>query len=185
MRRILEQINKVTEEAAAAEDEKPPAQKKQFVILVSDPDGQMPEQELAGWVLQIPEEASPRSLQERVHKAAYDFNATRRGRKLPVETNLPSGGRINVMEQRAQRRYVAHVLFVTTSNRGTFGGKPVEIIEELLPLRDTRVRLRLPRKVKTVRLVPDGGTLAFTPQADGVEFTVPEFAGHQMIELGY
>ena len=86
MRRILEQINKVTEEAAAAEDEKPPAQKKQFVILVSDPDGQMPEQELAGWVLQIPEEASPLSLQKRVHKAAYDFNATRRGRKLPVET---------------------------------------------------------------------------------------------------
>ena len=86
MRRILEQINKVTEEAAAAEDEKPPAQKKQFVILVSDPDGQMPEQELAGWVLQMPEEASVLSLQERVHKAAYDFNATRRGRKLPVET---------------------------------------------------------------------------------------------------
>ena len=86
MRRILEQINKVTEEAAAAEDEKPPAQKKQFVILVSDPDGQMPEHELAGWVLQLPEDASPLSLQERVHKAAYDFNATRRGRKLPVET---------------------------------------------------------------------------------------------------
>ena len=86
MRRILEQMNKITEEAAANEDEKPPAQKKQFVILVSDPDGQMPEQELAGWVLQIPEEASPLSLQERVHKAAYDFNATRRGRKLPVET---------------------------------------------------------------------------------------------------
>lgn len=86
MRRILEQINKVTEEAAVAEDEKPPAQKKQFVILVSDPDGEMPEHELAGWVVQIPEDASPLSLQERVHKAAYDFNATRRGRKLPVET---------------------------------------------------------------------------------------------------
>ncbi len=86
MRRILEQINKVTEEAAVAEDEKPPAQKKQFVILVSDPDGEMPEHELAGWVVQIPEDASPLSLQERVHKAAYDINATRRGRKLPVET---------------------------------------------------------------------------------------------------
>ena len=86
MRRILEQINKVTEEAAATEDEKPPAQKKQFVILVSDPDGDMPEHEFAGWVVQLPEEASPLSLQERVHKAAYDFNATRRGRKLPVET---------------------------------------------------------------------------------------------------
>lgn len=86
MRRILEQINKVTEEAAVAEDEKPPAQKKQFVILVSDPDGKMPEHELAGWVLQIPEEASSLSLMERVTRAAYDFNATRRGRKLPVET---------------------------------------------------------------------------------------------------
>lgn len=86
MRRILEQLNKITEEAAAAEEEKAPAQKKQYVVLVSDPDGVMPEQELAAWVLQLPEDASPLSLQERVHKAAYDFNATRRGRKLPVET---------------------------------------------------------------------------------------------------
>lgn len=86
MRRILEQLNKTIEEEAAAEGEKPPAQKKQYVVLVSDPDGVMPEQEFAAWVLQIPEEASPLSLQERVHKAAYDFNATRRGRKLPVET---------------------------------------------------------------------------------------------------
>ena len=62
MRRILEQINKVTEKAAEEEGEKPPSQKKQFVILVSDPDGKMPEEELAGWVLQIPEEASPLSL---------------------------------------------------------------------------------------------------------------------------
>lgn len=62
MRRIIEQINKVTEEASIADEEKPPAQKKQFVILVSDPEGKMPEEELAGWVLQIPEEASPLSL---------------------------------------------------------------------------------------------------------------------------
>ncbi|MBK8475575.1 MAG: hypothetical protein IPL39_04495 [Opitutaceae bacterium] len=69
-----------------ADEEKPPAQKKQFVILVSDPDGQMPEQELAGWVLQLPEEASVLSVLERVHKATYDFNSTRRGLKLPAET---------------------------------------------------------------------------------------------------
>lgn len=86
MRRIIEQINKITEDSAVADEEKPPAQKKQFVILVSDPDGQMPEQELAGWVLQLPEEASVLSVLERVHKATYDFNSTRRGRKLPAET---------------------------------------------------------------------------------------------------
>jgi hypothetical protein len=86
MRRILEQINKVTEEDAAGEEEKPPSAKKQFIIVASDPDGVLADVELAGWVLQIPEEASPLSLMERVHKAAYDFNASRRGRKLPVET---------------------------------------------------------------------------------------------------
>ncbi len=120
MRRILEQINKVTEEAAAAEEEKPPAQKKQFVILVSDPDGQMPEHELAGWVLQIPEEASPLSLQERVHKAAYDFNASRRGRKLPVETmgeafeNVPAK---NFKEVEVAVKTKTPVLVLSTDNK--------------------------------------------------------------------
>lgn len=107
------------------------------------------------------------------------------GGALPVETSLPSTGRINVLEQKSERRYVAHLLFAVTSNRGTFRGQNVEIIEDLVPLRDTRVRLRLPRKVKTVRLVPDGGELPFTAHADGVEFTVPEFTAHQMVELGY
>lgn len=70
-----------------AEEEKPPAQKKQYVILVSDPLHQIEAgAELAGWVLQIPEDASPLSLHERIQKAAYDFNASRRGRKLPVQT---------------------------------------------------------------------------------------------------
>jgi hypothetical protein len=121
MRRIIEQINKVTEEASAeAEEEKPPAQKKQFVILVSDPDGQMPEQELAGWVLQMPEEASVLSLQERVHKASYDFNATRRGRKLPVETMgeaLESVPAKNFKEVELWVKTKTPVLVLTTDNK--------------------------------------------------------------------
>ncbi|MFI5356037.1 MAG: alpha-amylase [Opitutales bacterium] len=105
--------------------------------------------------------------------------------KLPAETNLPSTGRLNVLEQTAERRYIAHLLFAATSNRGMFNGKPVEIIEDLIPLHDVEVALRLPRKVKSARLVPDGGELAFA-QADGVvSFTVPEFTAHQMIELAY
>ena len=43
----------------------------------------------------------------------------------------------------------------------------------------------MPRKVKTVRLVPDGGALAFTAAEGAVKFTVPEFTAHQMVELGY
>jgi len=86
MRRILEQINSVTEKAAEAEDQKPPAVKKQFVVLISDPEGAMPSTDFAAWVVQVPEDASPLSTQERIAKAAYDFNASRRGRALPVKT---------------------------------------------------------------------------------------------------
>jgi len=107
------------------------------------------------------------------------------GGELPVETNLPTSARINVLEQPKEKRYVAHLLYAPTCLRGTFGGKPIEIIEDLIPLRDTQVRLRLPRKVKSARLVPDGGPLAFKTHADGIEFTVPEFTAHQMVELAY
>lgn len=105
--------------------------------------------------------------------------------KLPVEANLPSTARVNVLEQRAERRYVAHLLFAVTSTRGKFRDLPVEIIEDLVPLRDTTVTLRLPRKVKSVRLVPDGGDLPFEVKDGAVTFTVPEFTAHQMVELGY
>jgi hypothetical protein len=105
--------------------------------------------------------------------------------KLPVVTNLPTTARINVMEQRQERRYVAHVLYAPTSTRGKFRDQPVEIIEDLVPLRDVRVSLRLPRKVKAVRLVPEGGELAFAAKDGAVAFNVPEFTAHQMVELAY
>lgn len=86
MRRVIEEIEKEIENRREASAEAPPAQKKQFVILISDPDGEMPETDLAGWVVQLPEDASPLSTVERIAKAAYDFNASRAGRKLPVAT---------------------------------------------------------------------------------------------------
>jgi hypothetical protein len=43
-------------------------------------------QDLTGWCVQIPENASPFSTMDRVLKAAYDFNASKKGRLLPVKT---------------------------------------------------------------------------------------------------
>ena len=80
---------------------------------------------------------------------------------------------------------MAHLLYSPTSVRGKLREMPIELIEDVIPLRDTHVALRLPRKVKRVQLVPDGEALGFS-QADGVvSFTVPEFASHQMVELAY
>lgn len=83
LREIVEDMNKVTQPSG---EETPPAQKKQFVILISDPAGNLPKQDLVGWVVQIPESASPHSTRDRVFKGAYDFNAGKRGRLLPVKS---------------------------------------------------------------------------------------------------
>jgi hypothetical protein len=71
---------------AEANEEKPPALKKQYVIVVSDPDGRFPKHDFAGWVLQIPEDDSPVTTMERVYRASYEFNDSKKGRLLPVKT---------------------------------------------------------------------------------------------------
>lgn len=85
LRRVIEEMN-LAVQPEGADDEKPPAVKKQFVILVSDPDGRMPKTDFVGWVLQLPENESVATIQDRVFRSAYDFNTTKKGRLLPVKT---------------------------------------------------------------------------------------------------
>ena len=85
LRRIVEEMN-LAVQPDPGEEEKPPPQKKQFVILVSDPDERMPQHDFVGWVLQIPENESVATTQDRLFRAAYDFNTTKKGRLLPVKT---------------------------------------------------------------------------------------------------
>ncbi len=85
LREIVEEMNNVTQ--PGSDDElKPPALKKQFVVLLSDPAGQLAKHDLVGWVVQIPENASPHSTTDRIFKGAYDFNASKRGQLLPVKS---------------------------------------------------------------------------------------------------
>lgn len=89
-----EQINLFLEdlsfEARAAEnaEEKTPAVKKQFVIVVSDPHGEIAAlgKDFTGWVVQIPEDDNPALALGRIHKGAFDFNRTPKGRRLPLRT---------------------------------------------------------------------------------------------------
>jgi hypothetical protein len=68
------------------EEEKPPPVKKQWCIVISDPQGNLQGKDHTGWIVQIPEDDSPATTQERIIKAAYDYNATPRGRRIPVQT---------------------------------------------------------------------------------------------------
>lgn len=84
LRRIMEEMALAVQPDGG--DETTPAVKKQWVILLSDPDGKMPKHDFVGWVLQIPENESVATTQDRIFRSAYDFNASKRGRLLPVNT---------------------------------------------------------------------------------------------------
>lgn len=85
LRRIIEKMN-LAVQPEGAETEKPPAVKKQFVIVISDPEGKLPKDNFVGWVVQIAESESPSSTLDRIFRSSYDYNTTKKGRLLPVKT---------------------------------------------------------------------------------------------------
>lgn len=82
---IIEDIN-LEVKAQVDEEDKPPPVKKQFAIMVSDPDGKLEDIELVGWILQIPEEDSPYVTEERLFRCGYEYNMSKKGRRMPVKT---------------------------------------------------------------------------------------------------
>jgi hypothetical protein len=85
LRTIVEEMNLMVQ--PEVDEEKPPALKKQWSILISDPEGRLPEgNDFVGWALQIPENESVMSTTERIYKAAYEFNTTKKGRLMPANT---------------------------------------------------------------------------------------------------
>jgi len=126
----------------------------------------------------------------------YAINAIRRLLGEPSATvNLPSTGRVTLMDQTAQSRYVLHLLHANTIARGgklslsggtcEAAGFSLEVVEELLPVNGVDVELRLPRKVAGVTLQPQGQAIEFAQEDGVVKLCVDEFTCHQMVVLDY
>lgn len=87
LRRIIERLNLEAQPEPGSAEDAPPACKKQFAVLVSDPENRLSGvPDLVAWVLRIPENESVATVQDRIFRAAYDFNASKKGRLLPVKT---------------------------------------------------------------------------------------------------
>ncbi|MEM8867439.1 MAG: hypothetical protein AAGC73_04145 [Verrucomicrobiota bacterium] len=83
---IMEEINIELQALEEERANRPPPVKKQFVVMLSDPEGTLAESDITGWVAQIPEEDSPTTAPDRLIRAAYEFNTTPKGRRIPVQT---------------------------------------------------------------------------------------------------
>ena len=89
IRKINDIMHDINLELQAEEEEKanrPPPVKKQFSIVLADNEGLLKEKDLIGWVVQIPEDDSVTVAPERIIRAAYEYNTTPKGRRMPVQT---------------------------------------------------------------------------------------------------
>lgn len=87
IRQVSQILEDIQVELEREEDEpKPPPVKKQFCLLVSDPQEKLKGVDLVGWALQIAEEDSPHTATEKIIQAAYDFNATPKGSRMPIQS---------------------------------------------------------------------------------------------------
>ena len=84
-----------------------------------------------------------------------------------------------INRQAVENRWVLHLLHYIPERRG----QDFDVIEDVIPLYNVEVNLRLPGPVSTVRCVPDGETLDFATEGGRANFEVPAIAGHQMVEI--
>lgn len=91
--------------------------------------------------------------------------------------DLPDRGVLTLREQPKENRLVAHLLFAHTSLRG----KNTEIIEDIVPLYNTSLSVRMAEKPSRVYLAPSGEDVAFEFENGNVCVTVPKIENHQMV----
>lgn len=111
-----------------------------------------------------------------------------------IISNLPSTARLTLTEQAEKRRYVLHLLYANTIKRGANmnmeGGSvshntEIEVIEELLPLHDIKLKLKIDKNIRKVTLEPENREIPFAFNGEFYEMKIDSFVCHQMIVLGY
>jgi hypothetical protein len=98
-----------------------------------------------------------------------------------LQTSLPAQGVVTLMDQAQESRNVCHMLYATPVKRGT----GVEIIEDIIPLHDITLALRVNKPIKRAYLAPAGEELPCTQEGDMLTLTVPRIDCHQMIVFDY
>ena len=95
-----------------------------------------------------------------------------------VRTNAPSTAHINLNWQPEHQRHVAHVLHYIPEGRS----KETDVIEDVIPLYQVELDVKLSGAVRRVYLAPTGEELTFESSGEGrIRTVVPEVRGHAMV----
>ena len=114
---------------------------------------------------------------------------------ISFSSNMPSTARITVMEQEAEKRYVLHILYANTINRGgemtlsggttTAKARSVEVIEDITALNNIEISLKLEKEISQITLEPQGLKLPYSVENRRILIKIDSFECHQMIILHY
>ncbi|MEC8248058.1 MAG: hypothetical protein VX070_01415 [Bacteroidota bacterium] len=97
-----------------------------------------------------------------------------------VRANLPSSGRLNLLHFPEKNRYVAHLLYAVPIQRGV-----AQVIDDLVPIYDTTVEIKLKENIKKAYLMPGNIELNTTKSNDKMSVLIPKFTCHTALVLEY
>jgi hypothetical protein len=93
----------------------------------------------------------------------------------------PSTLLVSLNEQKAERRWIVHLLHYIPERRG----EDFDVLEDVIPLDDLAISLAAPHDAKTVRVVPSGRPLSFSKVNGRLSFVLPRLDGHQIVEVQF
>ncbi len=96
-------------------------------------------------------------------------------------SNLPSCGRVSLLHQKQEQRYVTHLLYAPALLRG----EEIQVIEDFLPVPGVEIEVIVPEEIKEVYQVPGNTKLEFQREGDLIRVKVPTFTMHTAIVLNY
>ena len=97
---------------------------------------------------------------------------------------VPTQAAVTLLDQAGESRFVAHVVYAPRNLKGN--ARKVEVIEDCLPIYNTKITVKLNGKIpQKVYSAPDGEELDFTYENDKITFTLPKFLIHGMAVIDY
>jgi Hypothetical glycosyl hydrolase 6 len=94
--------------------------------------------------------------------------------------HLPSAGRVSFLNQRKQKRYIAHLLYTPPLQRGE-----VAVIEDFVPVSGITIIVDVPEKIVSAMEIPSGKKLILKKAGNKIIVSVPTFTMHTGIVLNY
>lgn len=94
-----------------------------------------------------------------------------------IQSNLPSTAELTLMQQ--DNRYIVHILHYIPQRRA----RKLDIIEDIIPLYEVELKIRMEWKPSQVYLAPQGKSLKFTFHQGYVRCQIPMIRGHQILVL--